>query len=188
MITISRRRNWNQLENCQKYAHKLSSHACTWHELVDVMFFGQWTNLLDQSQNGRELVTDAWLIWFHTFITQVTAGNLVIKETRLSIVDWVYPQTQILLVTLKIHNQTQENLVHLWKSSICSHKLDVQEINVSIRQFCRIRNYFVGCFFENGRATCSRLMRRGDRSVTFIEEYRSTNPWRSMKRLAKSQI
>ena len=30
-IIISRRRNWNQLENCQKYAHMLSCNACTWH-------------------------------------------------------------------------------------------------------------------------------------------------------------
>ena len=37
----SRKRNLNQLENLQKYAHRLSFNACTWHELVDLTFFGQ---------------------------------------------------------------------------------------------------------------------------------------------------
>ena len=39
--SISRRRNWNQLENCQKYALKLSSNASTWPELLDLTFCGQ---------------------------------------------------------------------------------------------------------------------------------------------------
>ena len=38
MIANSRRSNLNQLENCQKYAHKLSWNACTWQELVDMTF------------------------------------------------------------------------------------------------------------------------------------------------------
>ena len=33
MIINSNKRNWNQLENCQKFARKLSWNACTWHEL-----------------------------------------------------------------------------------------------------------------------------------------------------------
>ena len=33
-----------------------------WHELVDLTFFGQWTNLLDQSPSGQELVTDVQLV------------------------------------------------------------------------------------------------------------------------------
>ena len=33
-ITVSRKRNLNQLENCQKYAHNLSCNACTWHALA----------------------------------------------------------------------------------------------------------------------------------------------------------
>ena len=52
------KRNMNQLENCHKYARKLSWSACTWRELVCLAFFGQWKNLLDQSPNGKEFVTD----------------------------------------------------------------------------------------------------------------------------------
>ena len=36
-----------------------------------------------------------------------------------------------------------------------------------------IRNYFVGCWIENGRTTCFGLVECGDRSVTFIEQYQS---------------
>ena len=50
MVTISRKRNLNQLETCQKYAHKLSWNACTWHELVDLTFFGH-VNKLARSVN-----------------------------------------------------------------------------------------------------------------------------------------
>ena len=60
-ITISRKRNFNRLQNGQKYAHKLSSNACTWHELVDMTFCGRSTSLQQQSQNGRRHVANAWL-------------------------------------------------------------------------------------------------------------------------------
>ena len=43
----------------------------TWHELDDLIFYGQWTSLHDQSQNGPKLVTNAWIDWFHTCITNV---------------------------------------------------------------------------------------------------------------------
>ena len=39
MIINSRRSSLNQLENCHKYAHKLSSNACTWRGLEDLTFF-----------------------------------------------------------------------------------------------------------------------------------------------------
>ena len=52
MITNTNRRNWNQLESCQKFAHKLSCNACTWHELDDLISLCLSTSLQDQSQNG----------------------------------------------------------------------------------------------------------------------------------------
>ena len=59
--------------------------------------------------------------------------------------------------------------MYLRESNICPHQLDVQEANVSIPQFCRIRNHFVGCWTANGWCTCSRF-----RDVV-IEVLRSTN-------------
>ena len=86
-------------------SQKLSFNACTWHVFVDLTFFGQRTNLLDQSPNGPQLVTNDWIVWFHTFTTQVTTDNGVMWETRLSNVDWVYSKTQILLATVRNQNQ-----------------------------------------------------------------------------------
>ena len=61
------------------------------------------------------------------------------------------------------------NLMYVRKLNMCSHKLDVQEANLSISQFCRIRDYFAGCWFANGRYPCSWFVGCGDRSVTFIK-------------------
>ena len=58
MTVTLRRRNLKQWENCRKCAHKLYKNACTWHELAGQTFYGQWTNLLDQSQNGQKFVTE----------------------------------------------------------------------------------------------------------------------------------
>ena len=72
-------------------------------------------------------------------------------------VDWVYSKTQILIVTLRIQNQPRE-VSHVFsevESNIRPHWLDVQETDVNIPQFYRIRNHFVGCWTANGWITCS---------------------------------
>ena len=56
MIINSSRKNSDQLENCQKFAYKLSRNACIWHELDDLTFVDLSTNLRDQSQNGLKHV------------------------------------------------------------------------------------------------------------------------------------
>ena len=123
----------------------------------------------------------------------MTTDNFVMRDTRLSIVDWVCSKTQILLATLRTQNQPrggrrEEGLLCIFlMSNIRLHQLDVQEINVRVPQFYRIRNHFVGCWFENGRATWTWLMGCGDRSVSFLEDYRITNPSSSRHLFAKSQ-
>ena len=37
----SQKKNWDPLENCQKFALKLSENACIWLSLVDQTFHGQ---------------------------------------------------------------------------------------------------------------------------------------------------
>ena len=64
----------------------------------------------------------------------------------------------------------------------------MQETNVSIPQLYRIRNPFVGCWTANGWITCSSFMGCGDRCVTFIKQYQTTNQSHSRKLFAKSQI
>ena len=53
---IITKKNWNPSENCQKYALKLFWKAETWHVLDDPIFYSQWTNLHDRSQNGPKHV------------------------------------------------------------------------------------------------------------------------------------
>ena len=81
MTINSQKKNWDLLKNCQKHALKLSWKSCFWHALVDQTFCGQKTNLHEQSPTGRELVTNAWLVWFLLFITQVNLSNIVMWET-----------------------------------------------------------------------------------------------------------
>ena len=45
---------------------KLCWNACTMHELVDLISYGQWINLHDRLQNGPKLVTNAWIDWLLT--------------------------------------------------------------------------------------------------------------------------
>ena len=47
---ISKKKNWNPWETCQKYALKLFWNASTWHVLEDPIFYGQWTDSHDQLQ------------------------------------------------------------------------------------------------------------------------------------------
>ena len=49
---------WISWRIVKKYAHTVSWSACTWHQVIGLTLSGQWTNLLDQSPNGQELVTD----------------------------------------------------------------------------------------------------------------------------------
>ena len=47
MTITSKRKKWNLLENCHMYALKLFCNAYTWHELDDVIFYGQWISSHD---------------------------------------------------------------------------------------------------------------------------------------------
>ena len=73
----SSRKNLNQSENCQKFAHKLSWNDCTWHELDDLTSWCPWTNWQDQSHNGLKHVINDKQSWIRIFITQMTIVNIV---------------------------------------------------------------------------------------------------------------
>ena len=92
----------------------------------------------------------------YTFITQVTTDNIVQWATRLSIVDWVYSKTQILLVTMRAQNKPrEEKLMYLRKSNIPPRSWMCKKQTSLSLQFYRIRNHFVGCWTANGWITCS---------------------------------
>ena len=68
-------------------------------------FYGQWTNLLDQSQNRPKLVTNDYLVWSLTSITHVNTNNIVMWETLQNNADWdcfKTPTLQEILRTRKL--------------------------------------------------------------------------------------
>ena len=99
-------------------------------------------------------------------------GNLVVWETRLSIVDWVCSKTQTLLEILKTPKQLRCDLMYLRKSNLCS---DVQKANVSVSQSHGVGSYFCGCCFAIGRIPALDLWDFSDCSVTFFKEHSSTS-------------
>ena len=82
---LQRRRNeicWRivtcMFSNCSKNAYN-------WHVLDDPIFYGQWTSLHDQSQNGPKHVTNDYLVWSLTFIIHVITSNFVMWKHFLCI-------------------------------------------------------------------------------------------------------
>ena len=107
---ISKKKNWNPWENCQRYVLKLFWNACTWHVLDDPIFCGQWTNLRDRSQNEPKRVTNDYLVWSLTFIILVITNNIVMWETLQNNADWDCFKTPILQEILR--NQNLHQLEH----------------------------------------------------------------------------
>ena len=104
---LQKKKNWNPWENCQKYALRLSWNIYSWHLLEDPIFYGQWTNLRDRSQNGPKHVTNAWFVWSLTFIIHVITNNIVVWKTLRNNADWDSFKTPILEEILTIQNLHQ---------------------------------------------------------------------------------
>ena len=104
MTIISKKKNWNPWENCQKYALKLFWGVYNGHVLDDLMFCGQWTNLHDRSQNGPKLVANEYLVWSPTFFIHVSTNNVVMWETLQNNADGDFFKTPILQDILRIFN------------------------------------------------------------------------------------
>ena len=105
MITYSSRKNSTQLENCQKFVHKLSFN-CLYLALIgrpDTLWsvnklarsVTKWTQACDRRLGSLIL----------TFITQTISDSMIMWETRNSIADWVCFTTQILLEILRTQSQ-----------------------------------------------------------------------------------
>ena len=63
--------------------------------------------------------------------------------------DWGCFQTPILQEILKLKIHFTRNIMRVWKSYICSKKLDVWKTNFSFAQFNKIRNHFFGRKIED---------------------------------------
>ena len=107
MIIKSKKKKMDHLENCPQFAHKLFWNVYNWPVLVDLIFYGLWTNLLVRSQHGQKLVTNVWHVWSLTLITYVNTSNISMWETQHNIADWDCFKTLILQEALKTRSQHQ---------------------------------------------------------------------------------
>ena len=74
---------------------------------MNFIFFGPWTNLREKSQNGQELVTDAWLVWCHKSTTRAIFLNFVMWGILHNGADWDNITNTTSQDILKIQNRLQ---------------------------------------------------------------------------------
>ena len=125
--------------------------------------YDQWIRLHDRLRNGPKPVTNAWIDWFHTFITHVNTDNIVMWEILPNNADWDCFKTLTSREILRTQNLLRVEHCAFLEVIHCSDKLDVQETNFSFTQFNRIRNHFFGCRIEvrwHSRSRCRILETR----------------------------
>ena len=145
---LQRRRNeicWrivtSMLPNCFEM-FILGTNWKPWYSMV------QWTNLHDQSRNGPKPVTNAWIDWFHTFITHVNTNSIAMWVILQNNADWDCFKTPVLREILRIQNPLLEEHCAFFGS----HTF------VPLSWMCRIRNHFLGRRIEIRRDSCSGIM------------------------------
>ena len=106
MTSTLKKKKWNLLENCHKYAPKLFWNVYTWHVLGDLIIVGQWTNLHDRSQNGPKPGTNVWIDWYLTFITHVNTNSIAMWVTLQNNAGWDCFKTPILQDILRTQKST----------------------------------------------------------------------------------
>ena len=181
MTTTSKKKKQNLLEICHKYALKLFWNACTWHGLEDLIFYGKIDHKMNRSL-WQTIMSFHLLHSSYMWIETVLPCGKHCKAMQIWTVSglWLCGRSW----RFKIH--FRRNIMCIWKQNICSCKLDVQETNISIPQFYRIWNHFVGCWIANGRITCSRPLGRGTWSVTFDKQHCKTR-WTSSRKLVRDR-
>ena len=108
VATTSKKKKRSLLETFHKYAFKLFWNVDTWHELEDMIFYGQWIKLHDRSQNTPKSVTNDYLVWSLTFTILVNTNNIVMWETLPNNADWDCFKTPILQEIYKTQNPLRE--------------------------------------------------------------------------------
>ena len=161
MTIISKKKNWNPWENCQKYALRLSWNADIWH-VLDPIFYGQWTNLHDRSQNGPKLVTNDYLVSSLTFITQVNTNSIAMWVILPNNAGCDCFKTPILREILRIRNLHQVEhcafleAIHLFQSvGFERNKLQFRTFQQNQKSFLWMQDWgwmvFRSCFVGSDR-------------------------------------
>ena len=148
---ISEKKNGNPWENCRMFALKLFWNAFSWHALDDLIFYGQWTNLHDQSQNGPKHVTKR-LFRLIPYIHQTCEYTILSCGKHCKTVQIrTFSRLRCNRRSWEFKIYVKWNIVHFRKPFICANQMDVWETNFSFTQFNRIRSHFFGCKMKVGR-------------------------------------
>ena len=131
---------------------KLFSNVCIWlvlGDLIDILWsvdklaraFTKWTKACD----NRLTRVISYIHHTSEYKQYCHVGNTA-KQCRLGLF-----QDSHFAVDLEDSKSTSGGTLRFWKSYVCSNQLDVQETDISLTQFNRIRNHFFGCRIEVGR-------------------------------------
>ena len=138
----SKKKNWIPWEIVQKCVLKLFWNACTSHVLEDLIFYGQRTNLHDQSLNWLKHVTNDYLVWSPTTIPQVNTNSIATWETLQNNADWLNFESPILQEILRIQNLHQVEhcawleVIRLFQSAGCvRNKLQCRTVQQNRKSF-----------------------------------------------------
>ena len=172
MITTTWRRTWKQSENCPQMVVK-----CFYLALIcrlDILMVRKQacsrSHKMDKSLSqtlGSFVLSHSEHEWWQTM--------LPCAKYCTALQNGFVPRFWLCWRPWRLKVDLGRNSVHLWESNIRSHRFDVQEANISVLQYYRIRDDITGCWFASGRYPCSWFVGCGDRSVTFVE-WRTSSP------------
>ena len=108
MIIKLNKKKWDQLENCQQFAHKLFWNVQTWLVLVDLKFMVREQTCPCGHKMDWSLWQNVQRVWSRTLITHLNSGNILMWETQHNIADEDCFKTLISQETLKTRSQHQE--------------------------------------------------------------------------------
>ena len=162
LMTIISKKNWNPWEIRQNDALKLFWNAKTWLVLVDLIFYGQWTNLHDRWQKGPKHVRNDHLVWSPTFMIHVNTNSIVMWVIPPNNADWDCFKTPILQEILRIQNQLLEEhyvffeVMHLLQSVGCvRNKLQFRTVQQNQKSFLWMQDWgwtvYRTCFMGSDR-------------------------------------
>ena len=130
------------------YAFKLSWNIRSWYALVDLIFCRQSRNLHVRSQNGPNKPSAPFISYIH-FTSEYK--ELFVKKHSIIVEIGTVSRLWLCGRSWRLEIDFRWNSVNIWKSRICSNKLDVQETNISFTQFIGSWFFFAWYRFPHGR-------------------------------------
>ena len=124
MTVNSKKKDGNPWENCQTYALKLFCNVCIWHALVDLIFYGQSTNLHVRSQKLDQGMwqTSSTFDLLHSFHKWLQTALSCWKQSTTMQIGTV-SRLRFCRRSWRFEIDFRWNVVYFWQSLVCSKKL-----------------------------------------------------------------